>query len=85
MMRCSPTDSKRLAYGVVLVGCLLALATAFNPQPTGALYLAAGYLVRGLLPYVVYGSLTEIVHGCLRVVAGGVLLVTDLTARTAFG
>ncbi len=80
-MHCSSKYAKRPANGVVLLGCLLALATAFEPQPTGAFHLAAGYLICGLLPYVVYGSLTDILNGCALVAIGGVLLAANVGTR----
>jgi len=80
-MNCPLELARQLAYGLVAVGCVLALVTAFEPEPTGAWHLAAGYLVCGLIPYIVYGSFTDILHGCTLVIAGSVLLASDLLAR----
>ena len=80
-MNCPLELAKPLACWLVTFGCVLALVTAFEPEPTGAWHLAAGYLVFGLIPYIVYGSLTDILNGCTLVIAGSILLVSDLLAR----
>ena len=80
-MNCPLELAKPLAYWLVTFGCVLALVTAFEPEPTGAWHLAAGYLVCGLIPYIVYGSFTDILTGCTLVIAGSVLLAADLLAR----
>ncbi len=82
-MRCAQERVQALAYGLVLFGCLLAVITAFEPEPTGAWHLVAAYLVCGLIPYIVYGSLTTLLDGCTLLVAGGLLLAADLIARLA--
>ena len=80
-MNCPLELAKPLAYWLVTLGCVLALVTAFEPEPTGAWHLATGYLVFGLIPYIVYGSFTDILNGCTLVIAGSILLVSDLLAR----
>ena len=80
-MNCPLELAKPLAYWLVTFGCVLALVTAFEPEPTGAWHLATGYLIFGLIPYIVYGSFTDILNGCTLVIAGGVLLASDLLAR----
>jgi hypothetical protein len=80
-MNCSLELAKPLAYWLLTFGCVLALVTAFEPEPTGAWHLATGYLVFGLIPYIVYGSFTDILNGCTLVIAGSILLVSDLLAR----
>ena len=84
-MNCPLELAKLLAYWLVTFGCVLALVTAFEPEPTGAWHLAAGYLVCGLIPYIVYGSLTDILNGCTLVIAGSILLVSDLLTRFGAG
>jgi hypothetical protein len=84
-MNCPPELAKPLSYWLVVFGCVLALVTAFEPEPTGAWHLAAGYLVTGLIPYIVYGSFSNILDGCTLVIAGSVLLVSDLLARFGAG
>jgi len=83
-MNSAPDLIRTLAYGVVLLGCLLAVITAFEPEPTGAWHLVAAYLVCGLIPYLVYGSLTTLLDGCTLLLAGAALLTADLIARLAF-
>ena len=80
-MNCPLELAKPLAYWLVTFGCVLALVTAFEPEPTGAWHLATGYLIFGLIPYIVYGSFTDILNGCTLVIAGSILLVSDLLAR----
>jgi hypothetical protein len=80
-MNCPLELSRQLAYWLVTFGCVLALVTAFEPEPTGAWHLATGYLIFGLIPYIVYGSFTDILNGCTLVIAGSILLVSDLLAR----
>ncbi|MEA3244055.1 MAG: hypothetical protein U9Q19_11565 [Pseudomonadota bacterium] len=80
-MNCPLELARPLAYWVVTFGCVLAVVTAFEPEPTGAWHLAAGYLVCGLIPYIVYGSFTDILNGCTLVIAGSLLLASDLLAR----
>ena len=80
-MNCPLELARQLAYLLVAAGCVLALVTAFEPEPTEAWHLAAGYLVCGLIPYIVYGSLTNILNSCTLVIAGSVLLASDLLAR----
>ena len=80
-MNCPLELAKPLAYWLVTFGCVLALVTAFEPEPTGAWHLATGYLIFGLIPYIVYGSFTDILNGCTLVIAGNILLVSDLLAR----
>ena len=80
-MNCPLELAKPLAYWLVTIGCVLALVTAFEPEPTGAWHLATGYLIFGLIPYIVYGSFTDILNGCTLVIAGSILLVSDLLAR----
>jgi len=84
-MNCPLELARPLAYWLVISGCVLALVTAFEPEPTGAWHLAAGYLVCGLIPYIVYGSLTDILNGCTLVIAGSILLVSDLLTRFGAG
>ena len=83
-MTCPLELAKPLAYWLVICGCLLATVTAFEPEPTGAWHLVAGFLMTGLIPYIVYGSFTEILQGCPLMLAGTGLLVTDLLARFVF-
>ena len=80
-MNCPLELARPLAYWMVTFGCVLALVTAFEPEPTGAWHLATGYLIFGLIPYIVYGSITDILNGCTLVIAGSILLVSDLLAR----
>jgi hypothetical protein len=80
-MNCPLELAKPLAYWLLTFGCVLALVTAFEPEPTGAWHLATGYLIFGLIPYIVYGSFTDILNGCTLVIAGSILLVSDLLAR----
>lgn len=80
-MNCPLEPAKSLAYWLVTFGCVLALVTAFEPEPTGAWHLKAGYLIFGLIPYIVYGSFTDILNGCTLVIAGSIMLVSDLLAR----
>lgn len=80
-MNCPLEQARPLAYWVVTFGCVLALVTAFEPEPTGAWHLATGYLIFGLIPYIVYGSFTDILNGCTLVIAGSILLASDLLAR----
>ena len=80
-MNCPLELAKPLVYWLVTFGCVLALVTAFEPEPTGAWHLATGYLIFGLIPYIVYGSFTDILNGCTLVIAGSILLVSDLLAR----
>jgi len=68
-----------------MAGCLLATATAFEPQPTGAFHLAGIWLFCGLIPYVVYGSFTTLLHHCILLTTGILLLGTDLVARAGYG
>jgi hypothetical protein len=84
-MNCPQELARPLAYWLVTFGCVLSLVTAFEPEPTGAWHLAAGYLVFGLIPYIVYGSFTDILNGCTLVIAGSILLVADLLARFGAG
>lgn len=79
------TAAQTLAYMTILAGCLLALVTAFEPQPTGAWRLAGTWLFCGLVPYVVYGSFTAITGGCSLLVIGSLLIGADVVARTALG
>jgi uncharacterized membrane protein len=83
-MRCMQERIQALAYGLVLFGCLTAVITAFEPEPTGAWHLVAAYLVCGLIPYIVYGSLTTLLDGCTLLLAGVAVLTTDLIARLVF-
>lgn len=80
-MVCRQEIAKPLAYGLVTLGCILALVTALAPLPTGAYRLSAGFLMLGATPYIVYGSLTEIVKGCTLATAGIFMLAVDLLAR----
>jgi len=84
-MNCALDAARLPACGVVISGCLLALVTAFEPEPTGAWHLVAAWLVCGLIPYIVYGSLVTLLDGCTLLVAGGLLLTADLVARLVFG
>lgn len=73
--------AKPLAYGIVAAGCVLSLAAALAPLPTGSFKLSVGFLLLGMTPYVVYGSFTEVL-GDVPVVAAGILLIAfDLLAR----
>lgn len=80
-MACDDRRAKRVAYLLVMLGCVLALVVSLQPQPTGAFHLSGAYLLCGLLPYVAYGSFTDIMSGWLLVVAGWALLILDLAAR----
>jgi hypothetical protein len=44
-MHCPLEQARQLAYWLVTFGCVLALVTAFESEPTGAWHLAAAYLV----------------------------------------
>lgn len=70
-----------IGYSVVVLGLLLALATAMEPQATGAYRLSGTFLLLGALPYIVYGSLTEVLDDYPFACAGFSLLITDLVAR----
>ena len=70
--------ARPLAYWLMMLGYVLALVTAFEPEPTCAWHLATGYLASGLIPYIVYGSFTDILDGCTIVIAGSILLASDL-------
>ena len=68
-MNCPLELAKPLAYWLVTFGCVLALVTAFEPEPTGAWQLAAGYLVCGLIPLYRIWKLhgySEWLHACNR-------------------
>jgi len=80
-MNCSQAIFRPLSGWIVVFGSLLAVASAFEPEPTGAWHLAGAYLVCGLIPYIVYGSFMDILGGCTLVIAGGLLLAADLFAR----
>lgn len=80
-MDCTRVQARPLVYALIGIGCLLALATALDPQPTGAWHLEAGFLVCGLIPYVVYGSLTDILSGPVLLAGSVALLASDLVAR----
>lgn len=76
------TTAQTLAHLAILAGCLLAVVTAFEPQPTGAWRLAGTWLFCGLIPYVVYGSFTTILNGCSLLIIGSLLTGADVVART---
>jgi hypothetical protein len=84
-MNDSNTAAQSLAYLLITGGCLLAVFTAFEPQPTGAWYLAGTWLFCGLIPYIVYGSFTTLLDGCSLVTTGVLLLSADLVARAGYG
>lgn len=79
------TVAQTLANLAILAGCVLALVTAFEPQPTGAWRLAGTWLFCGLVPYVVYGSFTTITSGCSLLVSGVLLFGTDVVACATLG
>lgn len=83
-MNCTTEAARPLAYLLIGAGCVLALASALEPQATGAYHLQAGYLLCGLIPYIVYGSLTDILDGPTLLVSGLGLLAVDLLARVGF-
>ena len=75
--------AKPLAYLFVTAGCLLALATALAPLPTGSFKLSGTYLLLGILPYIVYGTFMELLKGVTLVSAGVVLFTADVLIRFA--
>lgn len=84
-MSCACAAAKPLAYYVIVVGCLLAVVTAFQPNFTAGWYVSTNFLVCGLLPYVVYGSFTEILTGSALLAGGSLLLFADFMGRQVFG
>ncbi|NIP71990.1 MAG: hypothetical protein GWO16_02675, partial [Gammaproteobacteria bacterium] len=69
------------AYVIILTGFVLALATSFDPQPTGAYKLSWGRLIWSLVPYLAYSSFTILNRGEIFVTAGILLLGVDVYAR----
>jgi hypothetical protein len=80
-MACPVALAHPVSYLLVTAGSLLAAATSFEPQLTGAYRLAFGYLLCGLIPYIVYGSFSQILDGCALLLAGLMLFGVDVTAR----
>ena len=74
-------DMRPVAYGVILLGCLVSFTAAVVPHYSAGYKLMVGLLISGLLPYVVYGALTEILTGWMLVAPG--ILVLSVHAALA--
>lgn len=71
-------DFRRFAYAIIMLGCVLAFATAVTPFYGAGYSLRVDILLIGLLPYVVYGLCTDVVRGWALLIAGALLLGIDL-------
>jgi hypothetical protein len=79
------TVAQKLAFLLILAGCVLVTFTALDPQLTGAWHLSGMWLLCGLIPYVTYGSLVTLVNSHSLLAGGVVLFGVDLAMRTALG
>jgi len=75
------SDFRRFAYVVILLGGILAFATAVTPFYDAGYTLRLDILLIGLLPYVVYGLFTDVVHGWALLIAGALLFGVDLGVK----
>lgn len=73
--------ARHAAYLIILVGLALALATSFDPQPTGAYRLSWGKLIWSLVPYLVFSGFTILNRGAIFLTAGILLLGIDAYVR----
>ena len=74
-------DFRLLAYGIVVLGAVISLATAVVPFYDDGHQLLVGVLLVGLMPYLVYGVFAQLVRGWPLLVAGVLLLAIDLTVE----
>ena len=74
-------DMRPVAYGVIILGCLLSFVAAVVPHYTAGHKLLFGVLLTGLTPYVVYGALTEILKGWMLAAPGILLLAVDAAIK----
>jgi len=63
-----------LAYAVIVLGVMLAAASAIQPFYDDGYHLRVGVLLSGLLPYLVYGIIVVMLQRPLTTVLGVVLL-----------
>jgi hypothetical protein len=69
------TDIKRIDYVIVALGVIASFAGAFEQHPAEGVYLHAGFLLAGLLPYFIYAMAVALWRHALVTVHGLVLLV----------
>lgn len=74
-------DFRRFAYAIIVLGGVLAFATAVTPFYSTGYSLRVDILLIGLLPYVVYGLCTDVVRGWALLIAGALLFGVDLGVK----
>ncbi len=74
-------NDKRIAYGVMILGTLLAAASSVVPHYNAGYRLAFGLFLWGVLPYYAYLLLSGVAVGLRLVLPGGLMLVVDVIAK----
>lgn len=75
-------NDKKITYGVIILGTLLAAAISVVPHYDAAYRLAFGSFLWSVVPYYAYLLLSGVASGMRLILPGVAMIVIDVVAKT---